>query len=143
MAEHQIDPYDQQTLDLLAAAGVEEALVERVRRTAKEAAAWKAQTTDQVEIPAEMRIRPPLCLHDTGSTQYWSWPFQIGEWRYRVINKEKRGSRYAYDVHTWRDAGWVFIVQVDAGSPDEGGFLDALKVANKILFGGLRREDRP
>ncbi|WP_132287308.1 hypothetical protein [Kribbella sp. VKM Ac-2568] len=143
MAEQQIDPYDQQTLDLLVAAGVEETLVERVNRVAKEAAAWKARATEQRETPAEIVIPPPLCLHDTGSTQYWSWPFQIGDWRYRVINKEKRGSRYAYDVHIWwGDSGWVFVVQVDANSPDEGGFVDALEVANTILFEGPAWEDR-
>jgi hypothetical protein len=32
MAERQINPYDQQTLDFLVAAGVEEALVDRVNR---------------------------------------------------------------------------------------------------------------
>lgn len=143
MAEQQINPYDQQTLDFLVAAGVEEALVERVNRLAKEAAAWKARATEQREFPAEIvKPQPPLCLHDTGSTQYWSWPFQIGNWRYRVINKEKRGSRYTYDVHIWADSGWVFVVQVDASSPDEGGFGDALEVANTILFGGPGKEDR-
>jgi hypothetical protein len=141
MAEQQINLYDQQTLDFLAAAGVEEALLERVNRVAKEAAAWKARATEQRELPTET-VKPPLCLHDTGSTQYWSWPFEIGDWRYRVINKEKRGSRYTYDVHIWMDSGWVFVIQVDASSPEEGGFADALEVANKITFGRRGQEDR-
>lgn len=143
MAEQQISPYDQQTLDYLAAAGVDPALVERVQRLAKDTAAWRARATEQWESPEEVVIPPPHCLHDTGSTQYWIWPFQIGDWRYRVINKEKRGSRYAYDVHIWNpDGGWVFVVQVDASSPDEDGFVDALEVANTILFGGPAKEDR-
>lgn len=37
----QIDPYDQDTLDRLIAAGVDLALVERVNRMAKDSAAWK------------------------------------------------------------------------------------------------------
>ena len=76
--------------------------------------------------------QPPFCVHDTGSTQYWIWPFLIGDWRYRVVNKEKRGTRYAYDVHIWTDRGWVFVVQVDASSPEEGGFAAALEVANTM-----------
>jgi pimeloyl-ACP methyl ester carboxylesterase len=88
--------------------------------------------------------QPPFCVHDTGSTQYWIWPYLIGDWRYRVINKEKRGTRYAYDVHIWNpDRGWVFVVQVDASSPDEGGFVAALEVANTITFGRPGKEDMP
>jgi hypothetical protein len=85
-------------------------------------------------------IPPPRCLYDTGGTQYWSWPFEIGDWRYRVINKERRGSRYTYDVHLWNGSGWVFVVEVDASSPDEGGFFEALEVANTI-FGRPGKED--
>jgi hypothetical protein len=96
-----------------------------------------------VGIPRGSSIPPPRCLHDNGSTQYWSWPFQIGDWRYRVINKEKRGTHYAYDVHLWTDRGWVFVVQVDASSPDEGGFAAALEVANKITFGRPGEQDMP
>jgi hypothetical protein len=142
MTEQQIDPYDQQTLDLLVAAGVEETLVKRVNRVARKAEVWKARATAQQEIPAEMVIPPPRCVHDAGSTQYWSWRYEMGEWRYRVTNKEQRGSRYAYDVHLWRGDGWGFVAEVDAGSPDEGGFVDALEVANKITFGRPENEDK-
>jgi hypothetical protein len=46
-------------------------------------------------------------------------------------------------VHIWTDRGWVFVVQVDAGSPDEGGFAAALEVANTITFGRPGKEDKP
>jgi hypothetical protein len=51
MAEQQISPYDQQTLDLLVAAGVEEALVRRVNRIAREVAAWKARAKEERQSP--------------------------------------------------------------------------------------------
>lgn len=42
-AQPTIDPYDQDTLDYLVAAGVNLSLVERVNRLAKDCAAWKAE----------------------------------------------------------------------------------------------------
>ncbi|WP_432937154.1 hypothetical protein ACQPXM_24480 [Kribbella sp. CA-253562] len=79
MVEQQINPYDQQTLDHLAAAGVDSALIERVQRLAKDAAAWRARATEQRVSPEDVVIPPPHCIHDTGSTQYWIWPFHIGD----------------------------------------------------------------